>query len=78
MLNNQHESATCCERPAKQALALAAEPRAKQEARSVPVAMFEQSENIAIEFEQLVAVRSVAYAIIGSKFMPLPSARVLC
>ena len=33
--NNRRESAACFERPAKQALALATEPRAKREARSV-------------------------------------------
>ena len=33
--NNRRESAECFERPAKQALALATEPRAKREARSV-------------------------------------------
>ena len=36
MLKEWHESPTRFERPAKQALALATEPRAKQEARSVP------------------------------------------
>ena len=33
--NDRHKSATRFERPAEQALALATEPRAKQEARSV-------------------------------------------
>ena len=33
--NDRHESATRFERPAKQALVLATEPRAKREARSV-------------------------------------------
>ena len=33
--NDQHESAARFERPAKQVLALATKPRAKQEARSV-------------------------------------------
>ena len=33
--NDQRKSAACFERPAKQVLALATEPRAKQEARSV-------------------------------------------
>ena len=33
--NDRRESAACFERPAKQALALATEPRAKREARSV-------------------------------------------
>ena len=33
--NDQRESASCFERPAKQALALATEPRAKREATSV-------------------------------------------
>ena len=53
--NDQHESAVRFERPAKQALALATEPRAKRETRSFfvipvssPVVMFKQSENIAI------------------------------
>ena len=35
LLNDLRESATHFEKPAKQALALATEPRAKQEARSV-------------------------------------------
>ena len=35
MSNDRRESAARFERPAKQALALATEPRAKQEARSV-------------------------------------------
>ena len=35
LLNEWHESATCFEKPAKQALVLATEPRAKREARSV-------------------------------------------
>ena len=35
LLNDRHESAARFEKPAKQALALATEPRAKQEARSV-------------------------------------------
>ena len=51
-LHCRRESATRFERPAKQALALATEPRAKQEARSVPISspvtMFEQIENVAI------------------------------
>ena len=34
-MHDRHESAVGFERPAKQALALATEPRAKQEARSV-------------------------------------------
>ena len=33
--NNRHESDACFETPAKQVLALATEPRAKREARSV-------------------------------------------
>ena len=35
LLNNWRESAACFEKPAKQALVLVTEPRAKREARSV-------------------------------------------
>ena len=55
LTNDRRESTTRFEKPAKQVLALATEPRAKREARSVlvipvssPVATFEQSENVAI------------------------------
>ena len=54
LLNDWYESAARFEKPAKQALAVATEPQAKREARSVvipvssPVATFEQSENVAI------------------------------
>ena len=84
--NDRRKSAVRFEMTAEQALMLATEPRAKQEARSVfvipvnsPVATFEQSENITIA--HLVGARAVACsegvapAIIDtdSKFIPLPS-----
>ena len=54
-INDRRESAARFERPAKQTLALATEPRAKREARlffvipvSSPVTTLEQSENVAI------------------------------
>ena len=63
--NDCCKSAARFERPAKQALVLATEPRAKREARSFfvisvssPVATFEQSENVAIA--HLVGARAIA------------------
>ena len=67
LLNDQHESAACFERRGLFFVIPV----------SSPVAMFKQSENVAIaHLEQLLAMRGVACAIIGtsSKFMPLPSA----
>ena len=53
----------------KSGLALATEPLAKREARSIlfssPVAMFEQSENVAVAHVHLVAMRGVASATIS-------------
>ena len=61
------ESAARFERPAKEALVLATEPRAKRERGlffiipvSSQVATFELSENVAIAHVHLVAMRGVA------------------
>ena len=66
VLSNDWRESTWFKRPAKQALALATEPRAKREARSIliipiirPVSTFEQSENVAIAHIHLVAMRGV-------------------
>ena len=61
--NDRRESAASFKRPASRRWALATEPRAKREARSVlchipvssPVATFEQSENIAIAHCRAIA-----------------------
>ena len=67
--NDRCEIATRFERLAKQALALAIEPQAKREAMSIllisylsvvdPVAMFEQSKNVAIAHIHLVSMTCI-------------------
>ena len=79
--NHRRESDMRFERPAKQALVIATEPRAGLFfviPVSSLVATFEQSENVAIAY--LVGARATTCCAIigtGSKFMPLPSAHAL-